>query len=398
MIAGRTPLHLAVMSSSSAIVRILIDHGARLVARLADGRTALHLATARGNVEMVKMILEKSEANEEEEAQKEDVRKKARMNARESKNADLVLETKSTASHDEESDLEVVENEEDESDEDDEGVRSTTTGSFVKVKEAEKKVEEFVPEEEEDEPDVYDVNVLTWDTKCSPLHYAILGGHIDVVKELVQNHGADVLLPIKLLNDHDKSPRGAILTLILALNLSLEKSKAMIRTLLELGASSAQADTKQKTALHYISNARPEILETLVQFDEPSVKRAINHLAVSGSQWSPSATSPLMSAISKKNSLAALKLLEAGAAAEIEFKDWLKSVEAQYDSVHSRNSNQNKSNFQRDIEQPIVLAVREELPDVVTQLLERGADPNTLPKQTQQQLENTWCGFVIPNE
>jgi hypothetical protein len=40
---------------------------------------------------------------------------------------------------------------------------------------------------------------------------------------------------------YDKSPRGAILTLVLALNLPLEKAKAMVQTLLSLGASSAQA-------------------------------------------------------------------------------------------------------------------------------------------------------------
>src|SRR5262245_264872 len=70
------------MSSSPEIVQTLIDHGARLVARLADGRTALHLAAARGNLEMVKMIMQRSEQNEEEEAKKEDIRKRAKLAAR----------------------------------------------------------------------------------------------------------------------------------------------------------------------------------------------------------------------------------------------------------------------------------------------------------------------------
>jgi ankyrin repeat protein len=374
------------MSSSAEIVRILIAHGARLVARLADGRTALHLAAARGNAAMVKMILDKSEANEEEEAAKEDVRKQARLAAREGKDEASKPET-DPITFDNDSDVEMVENEDDESN-DDEGAQSTTTGSFVKVKEAEKKAEEFVAEDEDDEPDVYDVNVLAWDTKASPLHLAILGGHIDVVKELVQNHGADILLPIKLLNDYDKSPRGAILTLVLALNLPLDQAKAMTKTLLELGASSAQADTKQATALYYISNAKPELLDTLVEFDEPAVKRAINHLTVTGHTWSPSASSPLMSAISKRNGLAALKLLETGAATQIDFKDWLKSVETQY-SERYHNSDQNMNSFRRDVEQPIVSAVQNELPEVASQLLEMGADPNTLTKETNQALENS---------
>jgi ankyrin repeat protein len=90
------------MSSSPVIVRILIARGARLVARLADGRTALHLAAARGNVEIVKMILDKSEQNEEEEAAKEDARKQARMAEREGKDEDPPSAAKPTAAKEEE--------------------------------------------------------------------------------------------------------------------------------------------------------------------------------------------------------------------------------------------------------------------------------------------------------
>lgn len=337
---------------------------------------------------MVKMILQKSEENEEEEAKKEDLRKQARIAAREG-HSESEKDAKKPMNDDlEDSDLEVIDDAE--SSDDEEDARTTTTASFVKVKHEEKKVDDIIPEEEEDEPDVYDVNVLAWDTQCSPLHLAILNGHIDVVKELVQTFGADILLPIKLLNDYDKTPRGAILTLVLALNLPMEKAKAMTRALLDLGASSAQADTHQTTALHYISGQKPELIETLFEFDEPAAKRAINHLSVTGSSWSPSAWSPLMSAINKGNALAALKLLAAGAVPEIDFKQWLKSVEAQYSEVSRRDSERNKSDFERDTEQPIVLAIQSELPQVALGLLEKGADPNTLPKQTRQGLRETW--------
>ena len=383
---GRTPLHLAVTSSSPEIVKALIDHGARLVARLADGRTALHLAAARGNAEMIKMIMQKSEENEEEESKKENVRKQARAAARKARDEDVNTNNETPGSDAEDSDIEVIENEDSDDD-----MKSTTTGSYVKVKEQETKTEELnIIEEDEDEPDVYDINVLTWDTKCSPLHYAILNGHIGAVKELVQNFGADPLLPVKLLHSHDKSPRGAILTLVLALRLPLEKAKAMTQTLLEIGASSAQANTNQTTALHFISGQQPELIETLFQFDEPAAKRSINHLSVSGSSWSPSAQSPLMSAISNHNALAALKLLEAGANPEIEFKDWIKPVETQFDEVAGRDSKDNHKRFTQDVEQPIILAAQTELPDIILQLLERGANPNTLPKATQQGVVDDW--------
>lgn len=68
---GRTPLHLAAISSTPEIVQCLVDAGARITARIFDGKTALHLAAQRGDAAIVKIILTKSEANEEKEAEKE---------------------------------------------------------------------------------------------------------------------------------------------------------------------------------------------------------------------------------------------------------------------------------------------------------------------------------------
>jgi hypothetical protein len=42
-----------------------------------------------------------------------------------------------------------------------------------------------------------------------------------------------------------------------------------------------------------------------------------------------------------------------------------------------------------------MLAVQNELPEVATKLLELGADPNTLPKATNQALMNTRYGLVM---
>ena len=72
---GRTPLHIAAQCSTPEILECLVDHGARIVARLVDGMTALHIAAARGSVEMVNTLLEQSEENEAEEAEKEEKKK-----------------------------------------------------------------------------------------------------------------------------------------------------------------------------------------------------------------------------------------------------------------------------------------------------------------------------------
>jgi len=75
---GRTPLHIAAQCSTPEILECLVDHGARIVARLVDGMTALHIAAARGNAEMVATLLEQSEENEAEEVEKEERKKPSR--------------------------------------------------------------------------------------------------------------------------------------------------------------------------------------------------------------------------------------------------------------------------------------------------------------------------------
>ena len=53
---GRTPLHLACMCSSPEIVGCLVDRGASLKKRMFDGKTPLHIAAARGDVEIVRAL------------------------------------------------------------------------------------------------------------------------------------------------------------------------------------------------------------------------------------------------------------------------------------------------------------------------------------------------------
>jgi len=355
---GRTPLHLASLTSTPEIVQCLVDHGARMISRVADGRTALHFAAARGNVDIVRVLLAKSGQNEEQEAKKEDLRKGEPPQEKE----------KSTDQSEEDDDIEMVDI--------DDG-SSRITGSFVKV-EAPESGDISDGTENELEPDIYDVNVLSWDSRTSPLHLAILNGHVDVVEELVSSFGADVLLPIKLLGS-ENTPTAAILTLVLALQLPLEKAKAMTQKLLQLGASPAQADLKHNTPLHYLAASNySELLDLYHHHDEPAVKRAINHLAFSGYAWSPKPYSAFVAAINSKNIVGAIKLLEAGAEPTLEFSHFVKSAKAVFEAIQSNSSEENTSIFRGNVPQPIILAVKKELPELVINLLERGVDPNTL--------------------
>lgn len=78
-----------------------------------------------------------------------------------------------------------------------------------------------------------------------------------MVKLLCQEFGADTLLPVKIGDGSYGNANAAILTLVLALVLPVEKAVRMCETLLSLGATSSQADPSGITAFHryiHVSN------------------------------------------------------------------------------------------------------------------------------------------------
>ena len=388
---GRTPLHLAVTSSTVQIVKSLVDRGARITARLADGQTALHLAASRGNCEMVKILLEKSNSNEEEEEDKQDQRRRAREAAHKdcppgsltvgAKTDDAQLDDNDGSGQ---SDGELVDYQASEG-----GILSITTGSFVKVENesADKLEEPALLDDNQSDPDFYKIDAVAWDSKCSPLHLAILRGHCDVVKILCQDFGADVLLPVKVEdgNGSQKNPPTAILSLILALALPVEKAVPMAETLLSLGATSSQADTNGVTAFHrYIRSGWSRLIETLLENDQIGLKAALNHVVVwSGRYRMPfEATTPLLTAVDGGDPILVLKLLEAGANTEIDYDAWLKSAMLFDYSNFLYDYKTNKEYWRGAVTQPLILAIQSANLKTAIDLLEKGADPNVLPKSS----------------
>lgn len=104
---GRTPLHLAAQCSTPEILACLVDHGARIVARLVDGMTALHIAAARGSVAMVSTLLKQSEENEAAEDEKKEQKKTLKNEVRVSKSFRLVPQSE-VAAHARRSDAKIL--------------------------------------------------------------------------------------------------------------------------------------------------------------------------------------------------------------------------------------------------------------------------------------------------
>ncbi|TDZ65873.1 Uncharacterized protein CTRI78_v003421 [Colletotrichum trifolii] len=387
---GRSPLHLAVISSTSEIVRCLVEHGSRLTARLADGRTALHLAAERGNVDVIKILMEKSIANEEEEEDRKSRRRK-----------EIQAKIGGTSS----SQVAALPDDEDMDDEAHNGIESDTemvdavptdvdsmaTGSFVKVKDDKESTEtELVVEDSTDEPDFYKIDVLAWDVPCSPLHLAISEGHEEAVKALYE-FGSDALLPIKFL-DSDRQPTAAILTLALALSLPLEKAKSMAVLLLKLGATSAQADLNGCTALHrYVDKGTKGMIDTLWEHDKAGLKAALNHMVMGGGYWNPEAIAPLHTAIENNDSMTVLRLLEAGANPHIDFDTWLKAMKVSKLSHRLQSYDHNVDMYQQNTRQPLILAIKSsDKPELAVTLLEKGADPNTMTSRSYLVIKDEW--------
>ncbi|KAH7163089.1 hypothetical protein B0J13DRAFT_634299 [Dactylonectria estremocensis] len=403
---GRSPLHLAAMTSSPEVVKCLVDHGSRLTARLADGKTALHLAASRGNADIIKILMEKSIENEEAENDRQDRRRSASKAASQGKNGDdqkeevvdsedeamaseeEVVDSKDEAMadvSDEESDGELIDDEVTDMD-----TESMATGSFVKVKKGEDQSDDLVPDESEDEPDYYQIDVLAWDVPCSPLHLAIAEGHEDAVR-LLCDYGADSILPVKFLSNQS-SDTGAILTLTLALSLPQERAKSMAQLLLKLGAIASQGDSNGCTAFHrYVASGKLDLIDTLWDNDKTGVKTAINHMVFGGGYWDPETIAPLHSAVEHGDPILILKLLNGGAGAQIDFETWLKAAKiSPTQASHMGTLEQNERKFKESLEQPLITAIRSGSTDVAIKLLEHGADPNCFTGKTERLIYNEY--------
>ncbi|KAK6504385.1 hypothetical protein TWF506_002586 [Arthrobotrys conoides] len=249
---GRTPLQLAVLSSSPEIVDILIKSGARLTAQLLDGRNTLHLAAARGDPDIVKLLLLKSDQNEELKMERED-RERAEKHAtsrlvqRESSGDSM--ESFEGVEYEGEDDLDFVSTVH--------GATSvsvhTGASSFVEVTKKPGDSESNELDEIEAVDDVLDINMADKTYRMAPFHYAILHGNKEVLSMLVSEFGADILRQIAPDVDYYDEYGGqdpGILPITLVQYIGQKNRREdMLRTLLRLGASSSQVDVQGVPAI-----------------------------------------------------------------------------------------------------------------------------------------------------
>ena len=292
---GRTPLQVAILSKSTEIACDLIDAGARMTNRLVDGRTALHVAAQLDLPAVVRKLLERSAVNDEK-AKAEEEEKKRAAEAKDAEKMDV---------DDEEGDKSADEDDEDEDghDSSEDDWSSDDEEKSAKEKKAD---DSLLPEDEEDIPDVFDVNVPDWDLRFTPLQYATVFGSLGAIDELLAA-GADPKQVTKL--DAYWAKPFHVLTLA-SLTRDPSTASEAAKRLVAAGATSSQADDFVFTIFHRIvCTGRAELVEALLRND-PSAKAVIDAPHVSGSL---EMVHPVVSAITRRNYSALAVLLAHGA-------------------------------------------------------------------------------------
>ncbi|MCO5565031.1 hypothetical protein L7F22_018701 [Adiantum nelumboides] len=231
--AGRSPLHMAIISGQTDVALLLVDRGARITARLVDGRNCLMLAAQNANADLVRAMLNRSMANAKQvEILDQQVKKD---------NRDALSDR-----IDEDLDVVVV---------------------------ADPHEEEAADMAEDAPPDVLDVNFVAWDSELSALFFAIIAGSTESVK-LILDAGASARKSCK-----EMAPISAAL-------LIKDDAKAIevIKVLLSAGATCNQiykAGASDLPSIHtpphvYVASRRTRLTVALLQGDPLGARKIVN--------------------------------------------------------------------------------------------------------------------------
>jgi ankyrin repeat protein len=265
---GRTTLHLAITVKASDIAGDLIDAGARITARLADGRAPLHLAAIYDQPTIIAKLFERSTKNAADLKAKEEDEDNAKMDTTDASGP--ISSEDDWSSHSDEdavmSDLdEDNEEDEDEGSEDEDGEKKPS-----KSKEDTVAPQDEIPVEEDDQPDIIVVDEFDWDFGFSALSYAIIYGSLLTINALIEG-GADPKLPSKKThNDISESLHPLTLTI---LRKDEDEACKIAERLLQLpSVTSSTADAQMQTIFHNaVLAGRTKLVETLLRCDPHAV-------------------------------------------------------------------------------------------------------------------------------
>ncbi|KAI0656088.1 ankyrin [Cubamyces menziesii] len=353
---GRTPLQFAIMSKETDIACDLIDAGARMTSRLVDGRTALHLAAQLDLSAVLRKLLERSAVNAEK-AEEEAAAKKAKGN-------DVMAVDDGDDEDDEASEGDDDGDDEDSSEDD----WSSEDGGRLKRKKTKDDKSQNqdiaqIPEDEEDVPDVFDVNLPDWDYAFTPLHYAVAFASLSALDQLLIA-GADPKLVLTPNNRRVTYLHPLTLTLFIR---DIDAACEVAKKLFAHGAVSSQADEDLVTIFHQVVCARkPALVDTFLRHD-PNAKAVLDAPRV---ERNTETTFPVVSAIGKGSHSTLAVLLAYGAKYVYSEEDWSRARELRKDKWNQWNAS-----WKSMIMHPVEVALAQ-LDDVASLLVNIGAEYN----------------------
>ncbi|KAG6807190.1 hypothetical protein H0H92_008471, partial [Tricholoma furcatifolium] len=285
---GRTPLHLALITGTENIACDLINANARMTARLADGRNALHLAAQHNLPKVLKKLFERSKMNQKEAERRgqetddglADMDRKSKTDGHPSSEDDWTSEDDSLGvvamdtdgeGGDEkgkegthvDKDKDINEDREaDDASHDQESGRRQKSGTDKQLK----KVDDmgFPGDSSEDALDVLEVDALDWDLGFSPLAHAILFGSLDGINILLAE-GADPALILKTSRNRSAVLHPLTLTLLRS---NEDDAATILERLLNAGASTSTADENMRTIFHRaVAADKVKIVSTILKCD-----------------------------------------------------------------------------------------------------------------------------------
>ncbi|PPR01075.1 hypothetical protein CVT24_000396 [Panaeolus cyanescens] len=398
---GRTCLHVAIYCNASDIACDLIDAGARISARIADGRAPIHLAAQFNQIAVIRKLIERSAKNEEED------KKKAAAAEDEEKEGDVPGPNTSSeddwSSHDEDG-MEIVEaededgddeDEDEDEDEDDDDEDRPKKKSAGKAEESEEESKEEIPDDEEDQPDIIDINEADWDFGFTALAYSVLYGSIETVDALIVA-GADVKAP--------SSPKDARpihpLTLTIIRPDEDEACKVAER-LIQAGATSTTANDAMETIFHLmVVSGRTKLVSTILRCD-PNAKTMLDFPALEYQN----VIFPVVSAINASNYSMLAILLAHGGKLRLDEADVTRSIDAASNSTRQRVLGYNPPKNHLNLAVRPLEAALVRYDEVATLLVALGADVDVAIRRALRSYVDTgekltfkdWVDYILLN-
>ncbi|KAG5637903.1 hypothetical protein H0H81_002731 [Sphagnurus paluster] len=394
---GRTALHVAILTGAVDIACMLVDAGARITARLVDGRSALHLAAQYDQPVVIRKLFEKSASNkasigEIETDDKMDVDAPSTAPPERPSSEDdwtsgddgvIAMDTEMEDEGDDEG-----EDHEDDEDEEEDDERSGRKGLRPKeaAEDADKQDTQDFPEDSTDEPDILEVNLPDWDLGFTPLAHAVMSGSTAAINELLKE-GADVTLVNKS-KAHDNAFHPLTLTI---LREDEDEASIIFERLVAAGASTSTADENMCTIFHQAVIAdKVKLVSTILKCD-PNANSVLNFPAFG---WN-SSIFPLVRAIELRHYSMVATLVAFGAKLIFTEEDVTRAIEATPQKKRPNFFSFGVNNTINEVFFPVETAIAKN-DDIAELLIALGAEFNVPIRQSRgDNSDNTWRRTII---